>query len=398
MSWRALLLAGGLLAPVGCASTGGPTGGALPFKVAVIPFTSATPTDAVGADGAPAPADGAAIEPHFDPALLTAAVRDALRDRFADAVVLPFPAGTPLDAFQRLPRAEQDAWWRRACAAVDADLVVECDVKVPRRVAYGANEAFWLNLPLFLIGGPFCWFVDDTTYRGEARLEAVFHQVLPIVGGRATLADGDAEVARFEVRFDEVRFDFLDRAEPLGYALSFVVPPGLLERNNHHVEEHFATAVGAGLASGLARRVDESAGTILASEGLADFYLLRDVKAFARGGEVVVSGAVEVRSDSATDLRGCVVRCGESAVDGTLAEAQPDPVLSSERDPRSRIAFTATLPREEGADRVRIEVTQGGRDPIGRTFTVPIVAAPAGGIAPSGAAASEVRPREKTKG
>lgn len=395
MKLRALLLGAVALAPVGCAATTGVAGGPLPFKVAVIPFEAAALT-VPAADGSASEEDG--IAPHFDAKQLTGAVCDALRDRFADAVVLPWPAGSTPEEFQRLPRSEQDAWWRRACADADADLVLECDAKVPRRATYEHNEAFWLNLPLFLIGGPFCWFVDDTTYRGEARLEAVLHQVLPIAGGRATFADGDAEVARFEVRLDEVRLDFLDRAEPLGYVFSLVVPPGLLERDNPHVEEHFAAAVGSGLAAGLARRVDESSGTILATENLADFYLLRDVKAVARGGEVVVSGHVEVRSDSASDVRACVVRCGDRSVDGTLSEALPDPALSSEREPRSRISFSATLPREEGADRVRIEVTQGGRDPIGRTFTVPIVASPAGGIPMSGAAASGGSSPDRTSG
>jgi len=392
---RALLLCAGLLAPVGCTATTSVSGGTLPFKVAVIPFDAAALPDLASEGSAP---EGNSIVPRFDSTQLTGAVRDALRGRFADAIVLPWPAGTSPEEFQRLPRSEQDAWWRRACADADADLVLECDAKVPRRASYEHNETFWLNLPLFLIGGPFCWFVDDTTYRGEARLQAVLHQVLPIAGGRATFADGDAEVARFEVRLDEVRLDFLDRAEPLGYVFSLVVPPGLLERNNRHVEEHFAAAVGSGLAAGLARRVDESSGTILATEDLADFYLLRDVKAVARRGEVVVSGHVEVRSDSAADLRGCVVRCGERVVDGTLSEAQPDPVLSSERAPRSRIAFTATLPHDEGADRVRIELTQGGRDPIGRTFTVLIVAPAAGGAPVNGTAASDGAPVERTSG
>jgi hypothetical protein len=372
MMLRALLVLAGLLATAGCASTRGAAGGTLPFKVAVIPFDAAALPDGRGSEGTAAAAadEGDTIAPRFDPARLADAVRDALRDRFADAVVLPWPAGTSIEEFQKRSRAEQDEWWRRACAAADADLVLECDAKVPRRATYGANEAFWLNLPLFLIGGPFCWFVDDTSYHGEARLEAVLHQVLPIAGGRATLADGDAEVARFEVRLDEVRMDFLDRGEPLGYVLSFVIPPGLLDRNNAHVEEHFARALGDGLAAGLARRVDESAGTILASESLADFYLLRDVRAVASGGAVVVTGAVEVRSESAGEMRGCVVHCGDRSVDGTLAEARPDPARSSERAPRSRIAFSATVPRGQGADRVRIELTQGGRDPIGRTFTV----------------------------
>lgn len=244
-------------------------------------------------------------------------------------------------------------------------------MKLPGRAHCTHNEEFWLNLPLFLLGGPFCWFVNDTTYEGEARLVASLHQVLPIQGGRATLGNGRAEVARFDVRFNGVRLDFLDRAETWSYPASLICPPGLLAMDNPRVRERFATEVGRGLAAGLARQVDESAHSILKTESLADFYLMSDVRALAAGGEVRVEGSVVVRGESA-EMREVAILCGPSRVNGTLEAGRRDPFLSTDRESVLRSRFSKTIPREKGIDRIRIELIQGGRERIARTFTVPV--------------------------
>jgi hypothetical protein len=371
MNLRAVIATLASLLPVSCAGLRGDAAGPLPFKVAVIPFEVA-----VLPDGGDAKDEGTTIEPRFDGEQITKAVREALAGQFADAVILPWPADRPLEEFRRASRGQQDEYWMKACAAVDADLVLECDVKVPKRARCLRNEKFWLNLPVFLIGGPLCYFVSDTTYEGEARLSAVLHQVVPIERGRATLANRYAEVARCEVKFDRVSLDFLDRAEASSYLFSLVVPPGLLARSNGRVAARFASDVSEGLAAGLARDIEESASSILTTDSLADFYLLRGVKAVAAGAQVRVEGEVVVRSASAADLRDFVIVCGGRRVEGALEVAQVDALLSTGRDQFSRMPFAQSLALEPGVDRVRLELVQGGREQISRTFTIPVLNAP----------------------
>lgn len=369
MSLRPLLATLALLAPVSCAGLGPGAGGKLPFKVAVIPFEVA-----VTAAPATAVEDSTTFEPSFEPAEFTRSVRDALGERFADAVVLPYPAGVPVEEFRRQPQQQQDEYWLRTCAEVDADLVLECDVKVPRRAIYSRNGKFWLNLPIFLIGGPLCYFVEDTTFtpEGEARLDAVLHQVRPIRSGRATLANGFAEVARCDVKFDGVSFDFIDRAQVGNYFASLLVPPGLIARGNDRVCRRFAAEVSHGLAAGLEHEIDASSSSILKTESLADFFLKSDVEAVASGSELRVHGEVAIRSASAADMREYVIRYGDKSVTGALADPEPDPLLSTGREQFLKLRFSETLPRQAEVDKVRIELVQGGRDQIARTFTVAV--------------------------
>lgn len=369
MSLRTLLATLTLLAPVSCAGLGPGNGGTLPFKVAVIPFEIAV---TAAPDGAAE--DSTTFEPAFEPADFTQAIRDAMRARFAEAVVLPYPAGVPVEEFKRQPQQQQDDYWMRTCAEVDADLVLECDVKVPKRACYSRNGKFWLNLPIFLIGGPLCYFVEDTTFtpEGEARLDAVLHQVRPIRSGRATLANGFAEVARCDVKFDGVTFDFIDRAQVGNYFASLLCPPGLLARGNDRVCRRFAAEVSHGLASGLSREIDASSSSILKTESLADFFLKSGVEAVASGSELRVRGEVAIRSASAADMREYVIHYGGQSVTGELADPEPDPLLSTGREQFLKLRFSETLPLDPHVDRVRIELVQGGRDQIARTFTVAV--------------------------
>ena len=96
MKLRALLLCAGLLAPVGCTATTSVSNGTLPFKVAVIPFDAAALPDLASEGSAP---EGNSIVPRFDSTQLIGAVRDALRGRFADAIVLFWPVGMLSEEF-----------------------------------------------------------------------------------------------------------------------------------------------------------------------------------------------------------------------------------------------------------------------------------------------------------
>jgi hypothetical protein len=362
----ALLLLLTLFTSVSCAGPGADGGGPLPFKVAVIPCDVTVLPGPAGATD-----DADCLPTQFDPELVTAALRTALGAQFADVVVLPSPAGVALEEFRRTSKREQDLHWIRACAEAHADLVLECDVKLPGRARSSHNEEFWLNLPLFLLGGPFCYFVSDTSYEGEGRLVATLHQVLPIQEGAATLANRRAEVARFDVRVDGVRLDFLDRAEPISYAESLVVPPGFLARDTARVRARFAELVGQGLASGLAHQVGEASQAILKTDDLADFYLMRNATAVAVGREIRVEGEVVIRGEIG-DMRELALICGSHRVTGTLEPARRDPLLSTDRETVMHARFSERVPQEEGVDRVRVELVQGGREQIARTFTIPV--------------------------
>src|SRR5262249_29400321 len=211
--------------------------------------------------------------------------------------------------------------------------VLECELSYAPTLQCHSNEKFWLNLPLFLLGGPACYFVDDVSYVGEAQLNGNLFDLSAIRGDHATLEDGRAQVLHVESRFQETTLDFLHRADGNvgAFAASVVVPAGFLSRENQSAGHKIALEIAAELSRGLARAVRGGSHEILVADRLAGFHLdphysldLRnDVVRFQ--GEVVLRRAEEERMDTYS------VHLGRNTVAGEFEGGVPDRADSSRR-------------------------------------------------------------------
>src|SRR5262249_51635465 len=125
-------------------------------------------------------------------------VRTTLLERPADA-----------DAFAALSPAQRDAYWQARARDVGANLLVRTRLSVDPAIHGERNEKFWLNLPLFLLGGPMCYFVGDRTYDVSARLQAEFFEVTE---EHDDLTDFSLLAIPLQAQFQGTDLNFLKRA------------------------------------------------------------------------------------------------------------------------------------------------------------------------------------------
>lgn len=241
-----------------CASSQrAPEGPPLPFHLALIPtevhdtsVLSATPSEPLYA----MPAEDAQ-EDDMRLDLSTAAVSRALRDELAGAFVRTTLLELPSDpaVLAGLGPAEREQYWQERARAVDADLLMRTRLLVDPAIDGGRNEKFWLNLPLFLLGGPMCYFVGDRSYRVAARLQA---EVFDASVGHEDLGDFALLTIPLYVEAGEQDLRFLDRADGAAdYAISFLIPAGLLARETSEIEAEMEERLPRRLGQDLAAKV-----------------------------------------------------------------------------------------------------------------------------------------------
>lgn len=261
MRARVALFFSALLA--GCASTRPPEVPLLPFHVALVPVRT------VGRD----PGTGSekkAVE--LDPARASEELRTALVERGGFAAVTLLPEPEP-----GLNPAALDAHWVESARAVRADLLLECRLEYTTRYEGEHNEKFWLNLPLFLLGGPFCWFVDDRTYRSGAELSGDLYDLALVYRDLYPLGSARVRLISAASTFGETSMDFLDRADGAGYYLvSLVWPAGLLAMSTEEVKQELERSILSELSRDFATRVAVRQRDILEAEGMVNFWLEPD--------------------------------------------------------------------------------------------------------------------------
>jgi hypothetical protein len=366
---RILLCIAALLA--GCAGQGTRREPPLPFHVAVIPF-------AAERAGAPAPAAANGAQPFeltLDSARASRTVVEALDGTcFARATLLHYPEGVTPAEFEKKPAYERDAHWVKASKAAGADLVLECDLRYSPAMKSESNEKFWMNLPLFLLGGPACYFVDDVSYKGEARLDGNLYDLNTILSAHATLEDRRAQIVHLESRFQEATLDFIDRADgSVGlYAASILVPAGLLSHESTGAEAEVAGAVAQELARGLARAVRDESREIVVADRLTGFHLDPQYKVEVRKDAVHFEGEAVIRRAEQERMECYSLIVGGKRVFGEFGPGTPDRMNSTRHEKFLRFPFQADIPLEAGADRLVVELTSAGANPGTRTFTIPL--------------------------
>lgn len=257
LACRALALGFALLLGA-CSSTAkAPEGPPLPFHVALIPtevhdtsVLTDTPSEPVYAERAPGSAgDDMRLE------LTTAEVSRALCDELAHAFVRTTLLELPAERAQlaALSPVERERYWQERARAAGADLLMRTRLLLDPAVDGGRNEKFWLNLPLFLLGGPACYFVGDRRYEVSARLQA---EVFDVSEGHESLGEYALLTIPLYTEFQGADLRFIDRARGgWDYALSLLVPSGLLARKTEAIEAELEERLPAALGRELTAKV-----------------------------------------------------------------------------------------------------------------------------------------------
>jgi len=227
------------------------------------------------------------------------------------------------------------------------------------------NDRFWLNLPLFLLGGPMCWFVNDRTYEHDVSLVVQFHSVSSESGtqtDRKTLHQEE-----FENR--ETPLDFLDRADGAGdYALSLVCPSGWLATETDESLDSLRLEIGESLVSAVVADLSRKRGDILNSTG-ANFILVEmDVKEGPEG-KLLLEGKLDL-DENIGFMGDCLVWCGDGEDEAKLVEfgAYTEPGKRGQTA-FQRLTFTAELPNDSQEKMVRVRLQDGTSKPTARTYS-----------------------------
>ncbi len=135
-----------------------------------------------------------------------------------------------------------------------------------------AHDRFWLDLPLFALGGPFCWFVADRSYFCYARIEGQLYDVAVATTREKPGLDNGVRVLRVERETGEARLSFLQRADGAGsHFLSLICPAGLIARPTAAVPAELDGTVVAELCQTMTKARRDRASEIVESD-LVDFH------------------------------------------------------------------------------------------------------------------------------
>jgi hypothetical protein len=326
----------------------------LPFHVAVVPVE-------VSARAAPGPQDDdserADVDLQFESKTLTQALAGALDEGCFTRVSLltPVPGAAQVDPY---------AGWLEEARAKGADLILDAKLTYDPAIRTELNGQFWLNLPLFLVGGPFNWLVNDRSYLVDVRVELELYDVATALRSGQSL-DASSRVARVERRSDEVRLDFIDRADSAGHwALSLLVPSGLLAQESGSVPEELELTLSEQLAADLRGAIEEHVYDIRSSEVVAFYPEAEDIVSSA--GQRFLEGQMVLELGDVSELGELRYRIDS----GPLVSAAwgPDELDRSARRPTRRYPFRIPL-GDLDSGTVQLEVQQLDRFASTRTFT-----------------------------
>jgi hypothetical protein len=258
MSGRVPALAALLALAAACRSNSPiPEGVPLPFHVALIPteihdtsVLTATPSEPVYPELAPQRVeDDMRLE--LGSKEVSQVLQRELGRAFVRTTLLELPDPTQLATLGPL---ERERYWQAEARKAGADLMVRSRLILDPEIEGDRNEKFWLNVSLWLmLGGPFCWFVSDRSYEFSARLQA---EVFDTSEGHESLADYALLPIPLYAEYQGVDMTLIDRADDVGdYALSIIVPAGLLARETEDVEQVLEQHLPQELGRELARKV-----------------------------------------------------------------------------------------------------------------------------------------------
>jgi len=380
------LAAIGILLPgLGCSSA--PTERAeplLPFHVALLPVELSQRAGAPPGGDPEATDLAEGVQLAFDEADCGAMLASALRQGgFVRVTELHYPDDVPREQFLALEQGEQDAHWIGLADSVQADLLLTPVLHWREGVRTDINSAFWLNLPLFLLGGPMTWFVDDRSYFVDVQLGVDVYAVPPLLEQYASLEDKRSHLQGARAGTTEVPLDFIDRADHFGhYALSVLVPSGLLASESADVATSLRQAILPQLGEGLVRDLQAGKDQLLVADRMVDFFLrpeelqvvphgsgheLRgDVYLARRPGAAPAMKEARLAWDDEADAH---VEAGEARLD---FETGQHVLGESRRNEFTRYPFVFPLPDGELPEYARLELVDGSSNAFRRTYLLPV--------------------------
>jgi hypothetical protein len=321
-----------------CRATGADDPGVpMPFHVALVPTEVLVESAEVPAQAAEAaPREGGfRLELRDDE--VSRSLTDELQRAFVRATLLAPPADA--GAFAALTPREREEHWQAEARAVGANLLLRSRLIHEVRISGRRNERFWLNLPLFFLGGPFCYFVGDRSYEASARLQAEFFEV---TAGRGELEEHSLLAIPLYAEHEGFDLNFLERAPgPGSYLVSLVVPAGLLARENSKIEATLAERLPHALGQELVRKAEQARVQFELNPDLCDLALDVDRTTLVRAadGSVRVHAPLLALGPGSTLLR-YEVLAGEAV----LARRTPPAGGASQVED---VDLTLALPPEE---------------------------------------------------
>lgn len=355
-----VILCGGVATLLASCASAPEPGPALPFHVALAPVF-VEQVQAMAAD-AGAPAD---VVLALDAASLSRALSDALRGSVAKITLLE--PGEPAHGTNGGAASGNDAWLDQA-QAKGADLILDVTFSYDPTFATSLNDRFWLNLPLFALGGPATWFVADRSYRFHARLDAQLFDVATASAPSVRALDAGSRLLRLDRQIEEASLSFLERASGVHYLLSLVVPAGFVAPRSDSVPEELRDAVTSELCAALVRALRER------SEDLARGTLVAfhpsGVHTVVEGGARFLVGEFVLEVGNVSELGRLRYRFDS----GSFVDAAWGEVTLEARSGRtgSLRHYPFRIALGDATDTVQLEVEQADVSSSKRTFTYPI--------------------------
>jgi hypothetical protein len=356
------------LVACGCASnrSAQEVEGLLPFHVAVIPLGAEdvrTGIDEVTEH------DASEFEIELESGRISEAVQRSLDETlFTVATLLERPS-SPGDL-------ADDEYWIEQAREIGADLLLECHaLKYERWVTSHKINLYSSSLPLFLLGGPFVYFINDRAYAVDARVSVTLYDVNPILAavdepGAVAEIDRALMIQSFDGRADDVRVNFLDRTDfdDLGaYGASLVMPTGFLAKSNETVRAVVIDQAIESMGKNVADAISDHASEILEPDPrLARFFL--DVKTIrtrrtAEGGVRFDAEVVLHRSKDVDALDSALLY-----VDGDAYEVDIELIRS--QDDALRFRASAIVASARAGARISLRLSDNGHVPTTRSWTV----------------------------
>ncbi len=364
-----------------CLSSGRADRDRVPLHVAVVPVavTAVVPPPPIEAavasdtnDDAGAAEEVADVRVSIDDAEFTNELAIALeRAGFSRATVLEPPSDLSPTEFGGWDSNRRDAYWIQQSEDIGADVVLHGELRFVPDATSHTNEKYWLNVPLFLIGGPLGFFVADRTYEVDARVTAHLHERNALTLDQRGLDGRQSEVMRLTTRFEGADLDLVDRAgaDAKTLLLSLILPAGGLAKTGPRVDRRLSEHLTTDLADGLAEELYRGRANMIEADRIAAFYLDPSIAIEHTEAGLVVRGEAVVHRSEAERMHEFVIRIGDASVVGTFDEEREDPSESTQRNRLIRFPFEATLPAGSTSTELRIELLGGGRQLAVRTYT-----------------------------
>lgn len=303
--------------------------------------------------------DATAMVLAIDAAKVSAQLAQSMSTTFMRVSMLPGNAGESVSTKD----------WASKAQALGADLLLQPELTYAPTVHSELNDRFWLNLPLFAIGGPLSWFVSDRSYYCDTELAGnlVDVSVAMAVDMSTGSIDDDARVIEITSPATEASLNFLDRADgAMPFLMSLVVPAGLIASESNAatgaLDGSIVTQVSASMAKGLLDRGN----TITRWRGVS--FHPRDLQVQVVNGKRVLRGSLWLEPGAATAI---------TSMQHRIADKDWQPTVVREIDKRlptatskGRTTYSFEIPMAAGfTGCVQFDVTQNDRFSSHRTFT-----------------------------